>query len=450
MRLPCAPLKISNSLCRYVSRRRQFTLRDPREGSGRSAYTRRHKKNQTIDFCIDAPHKPRILRFSIDLGSDTIGMRQSHALRSVKPTCIETFSGAGGMALGLLSAGFDVRLAFDVNEAAVTTYTNNIAPHCHALDATRVSGTQLLNMAGIGEGALDLLSGGPPCQGFSKQKRGAHLLDDDRNRLVLEFARLVEETGARAFLFENVEIFGQKRGGDLIGEIRSRLHHYHIYTYFICSSDFGLAQKRGRFVMIGLSRQVQTVVPVLELTGARKTIRDAIGDLPPPPDDCSEHPLYPNHMKCRITPLNEERFSHVPPGGGWQDIPTRLQLRCHQDADITSGGWPDVYGRLEWSGQCPTLTAGFDSFTRGRYGHPEQNRSLTLREGARLQGFPDDFRFFGTRHDVRLQIGNAVPPPVANAAGAAVIRALAGDRLPNMYQLPEESGDSVDQLRLAL
>ena len=83
-----------------------------------------------------------------------------------------------------------------------------------------------------------------------------------------------------------------------------------------------------------------------------------------------------------------------------------------------------MYGRLEWNGQAPTITAGFDSFTRGRYGHPEQHRSLTLREGARLQGFPDHFRFYGTRYDVRLQIGNAVPPPLAKAAGLAIRHVL--------------------------
>lgn len=115
---------------------------------------------------------------------------------------------------------------------------------------THVSGKKLLALAGLSTGRLDLLSGGPPCQGFSKQRRGAHLLSDPRNHLVLEFGRLVRETRARAFLFENVEIFGQKRGGDLISEVRDQLSDYNIYTFFVCSSDFGLAQRRGRFVMI--------------------------------------------------------------------------------------------------------------------------------------------------------------------------------------------------------
>ena len=367
-----------------------------------------------------------------------MGIAQA-ARRSKTLKAIETFSGAGGMSLGLRQAGFDVQLAFDINETAIRTYNSNIAQHGYILDAKEVSGIDLLRKSNLEGGRIDLLSGGPPCQGFSKQRRGAHLLSDSRNSLVLEFARIVKETRARSFIFENVEIFGQKRGQELIGEIRSLLKDYYIYTFFVCSSDFGLAQRRGRFLMIGIDRKEGTGVPVLGRSPHEKTIREVIGHLPPPPQDYSEHPDVPNHIKCRITPANEERFSYVPQGGGWQDIPMHLRLPCHQVTDVHSGGWPDVYGRLEWEGQCPTLTAGFDSFSRGRYGHPEQNRSLTLREGALLQGFPEQFRFFGTRHDVRLQIGNAVAPPVARAAGEAVIRVLLhSNELPENAQWPEE------------
>jgi DNA (cytosine-5)-methyltransferase 1 len=343
------------------------------------------------------------------------------------------------MSLGLIDAGFDVRLAFDLDEQAIKTYCENISDHGRVLDASKVSGKELLQMAQLKCGELDVFSGGPPCQGFSKQRRGAHLLNDERNRLVLEYARLVNETGARAFIFENVAIFGQKRGQDFIQEIKELLCEYDIYTFFICASAFGLAQRRGRFIMIGLNSSLGCNFPVLETTKKLVTIKDAIGDLPEPPADCSEHPEIPNHIKCKISAINEERIAHVPPGGGWQDIPSHLRLACHKDVNIKSGGWPDVYGRLEWSGQCPTLTAGFDSFSRGRYAHPEQNRSLTLREGARLQGFPDSFCFFGTRHDVRYQIGNAVPPPVAKVVGEAVARCLRGStERPDLYELPEE------------
>ncbi|EFD1095442.1 TPA: DNA cytosine methyltransferase [Salmonella enterica subsp. enterica serovar 16:l,v:-] len=346
-----------------------------------------------------------------------------HINTSNKLTCIEGFCGAGGMSLGLKQAGFDVRLAFDINENAVETYNKNIGNHCEKLDASIVSGKFLLEKAGI-KTRLDLFSGGPPCQGFSKQRRGAHLLDDDRNKLVLEYSRLVNELKPRAFLFENVEIFGQKRGKDLIDEIKNKLFDYNIYTYFICSSDFGVAQKRGRFLMIGIDKSEGKIVPKLLKSDKTLTIRDVIGQLPPPPEDYKEHPDIPNHIKCKITKINEERFSHVPPGGGWKDIPYDLRLKCHQKVDTASGGWPDVYGRLEWDKQCPTITAGFDSFTRGRYGHPSQNRAITLREGAMLQGFPVNYRFYGNRDAIRLQIGNAVPPPVSYAAGTAIINCL--------------------------
>ncbi len=352
---------------------------------------------------------------------------------------IESFSGAGGMSLGLLGAGINMRVAFDKDPAAAQTYNSNIADHCFVADASRVSGEELLDMANVKD-ALDVFSGGPPCQGFSKQNRTAHLITDERNKLVLDYARLVRETRARSFLFENVEIFGQKRGGQLIAEIRELLSDYNIYTFFICSSDFGLAQKRGRFLMIGISKSETPIVPVLERTLTTRTVRDVIGHLPLPPDDYREHPDFPNHIKCKITDLNIERFSFVPPGGGWQDIPQHLRLPCHQKVDPKAGGWPDVYGRLEWDKQAPTITAGFDSFTRGRYGHPEQNRALTLREGAMLQGFPPQFRLIGTRHDMRLQIGNAVPPSVAYAAGQAIQRVLLGSTdLPELHQAPREA-----------
>lgn len=349
------------------------------------------------------------------------------------------------MSLGLGRAGFDVKYAFDINPAAVETYNRNIAPHCHVLDAREVRGADLLKKAGI-DGRLDLLSGGPPCQGFSKQRRGAHLLADERNSLVLEFSRLVKETNARAFLFENVEIFGQKRGEDLIQEIREELSGYSVFTFFVCSSNFGLAQKRGRFIMIGIHRGEEVHCPVLQFSNEKNTIRSVISMLPEPPADYSEHPEYPNHMKCKISKINEERFSHVPPGGGWKNIPMYLRLPCHQVVDVKTGGWPDVYGRLEWDGYCPTITAGFDSFTRGRYGHPEQNRAITLREGAMLQGFPSKYRFYGNRQDIRLQIGNAVPPPVACSAGKAIARILLGDKAGVApCQWPNEADGNIDQ-----
>lgn len=292
------------------------------------------------------------------------------------------------------------------------------------MDAREATGAGLLEGAGIRAGDLDLLSGGPPCQGFSKQRRGSHLFEDPRNGLVLEYARLVRETAPRAFLFENVKVVGQKRGRELVDGLADILTDWDIHHFQVDASDFGLAQTRGRFLMIGLRRDLGAAPPILLKSAGGSTVRDAIGDLPPPPDDCSDHPDHANHGKARLSALNIARIRQVPQGGEWRDLPLHLRMACHTRVEGATGGWPDVFGRLEWEGRCPTLTGGFDSFTRGRYGHPEQDRPLTLREGARLQGFPDSYVFHGTRQDIKKQIGNAVPPPLARAAGEAILASL--------------------------
>jgi DNA (cytosine-5)-methyltransferase 1 len=336
---------------------------------------------------------------------------------------IDAFCGAGGLALGLRQAGFDDAVSFDADEHAVETFRTNISPRVFVARAQDICGKDLLKRAEI-DGQLDLFAGGPPCQGFSKQKRGAHL-GDERNSLVLEFARLVRETSPRFFLLENVDQLGKKRGRGFLADVQDELQNYVLFPHFYNSADYGLAQTRIRFVIIGRRRDVAAGyrVPVPTVT-QWVTVGDVLSGLPEPPENYSEHPYFPNHYRARVTPINIKRFSYVPQGGGWWDIPDKLRLQCHRNVDRGSGGWPDVYGRLKLDGQAPTLTAGFDSFTRGRYGHPLYDRPLTPREAARLQGFPDNYRFYGTRWHVRSQIGNAVPPPLAMVIGASIRRSL--------------------------
>lgn len=336
-------------------------------------------------------------------------------------TVIESFCGPGGLSLGLRSAGFRAVYAFDSDKWAVETYRANVGRHCDVADAREVDGCGLKKKV---QGELDLFSGGPPCQGFSKQNRGAHL-GDERNALIEEYVRLVEEVRPRIFLLENVAIFGKKRGKKYLAALRDRLSEYALYPEFYNSADYGLAQTRSRFVLVGVRGDVSVKfrkpAPTHQVW---RTVGEVLADVPEPPEDYSVHPDLPNHQRARVTPINIERFSHVPQGGGWQDIPEALRLPCHQNVDPRSGGWPDVYGRLELDGQCPTITGGFDSFTRGRYGHPLQDRPLTPREAALLQGFPANYHFKGTRGHQRSQIGNAVPPPLATAIGREVRRVL--------------------------
>jgi len=349
------------------------------------------------------------------------------SIKMNKFTCIESFCGAGGMSIGLSNAGFDVKAAFDLNEFAIQTYTSSIGKEAFVADATALSAEELRERSGVSPGGLDLFSGGPPCQGFSKQRKGAHLLDDPRNQLFREYIKFVNYFKPKAFILENVAIFGQARGKRHLAELSEALCEYQLYPEFYNAADYGLAQTRQRFVLVAIHKDFQTKYRKPEPTvDTWTTVGEVIGDLPEPPEDCSEHPEYPNHHRTRISKINIERFSHVPQGGGWQDIPYDLRLECHKKSDTKSGGWPDVYGRLVWDGQCPTITGGFDSFTRGRYGHPFSNRALTPREAARLQGFPDYVHFKGNKQEVRYQIGNAVPPPLAEVIGRKIIDIISG------------------------
>jgi DNA (cytosine-5)-methyltransferase 1 len=368
-----------------------------------------------------------------------LGMRDEEARRTcgtspagvgthrVRPsTCIEGFCGAGGLGLGLHRAGFEILTAFDADAPSISTYQRNVSSNAFVARAEELTGDELLRRAGVVAGSVDLFAAGPPCQGFSKQKRGAHE-GDARNDLILEYARLVREVQPRFFLLENVALFSQKRGRHYLQEVYGALSDYHFYPHVYNSADYGVAQTRERFILVGRHRSIDTPFQIPRPTVANwLTVGDVLGGLPEPPEDYSSHPDFPNHQRARVTEANIRRFSFVPPGGGWPDIPDEYRIPCHRGIvprDM-KGGWPDVYGRLRWDAQCPTITRGFDSFTRGRYGHPISDRPLTPREAARLQGFPDWFVFQGNRWDVRSQIGNAVPPPIAEAIGREIRRSL--------------------------
>lgn len=341
---------------------------------------------------------------------------------------IESFCGAGGLSLGLSHAGFHVAAAFDHDADAVTTYRDNLGDHVFQADICQVTGSMLRERANLTPGEeVALFTGGPPCQGFSTQTRGAHY-GDRRNRLVLEYLRLVHELQPRAFIMENVAQLAHTRGTAFVDEFKRQLDAGYVLTgHFYTAADYGVAQTRERFILVGIREDQPGGFHIPKPTTPHwLTVGQVIGDLPEPPADYTVHPRYPNHQAARVQPLNIERFSHVPQGGGWRHIPEHLRLECHKQVNPTKGGWPDVYGRLKMDGQCPTITAGFDSFTRGRYGHPTANRPLTPREAARLQGFPDWFRFHGTRHAVRHQIGNAVPVTLGQAIAGAVKDALIG------------------------
>lgn len=339
------------------------------------------------------------------------------------PRAVDLFCGAGGLSHGLRAAGFDIRYAVDNDSVSCRTYRENLGSHVECRSVAGVTAQEVLMRSRCRPGDIDLVAGGPPCQGFSVQGRGAD--DDPRNDLVLAFASLAISLSPTFILIENVPTILGVRGKNHIGAVEASLAAagYRLAVSVVDAAGFGVPQHRRRAILVAWSERVADfAIPKGSAAGAVRTVRNAISDLPEPPLDYTEHPGYHNHVRVRSTPLNELRISHVPPGGGRLDIPPHLQLPCHRNAG--DHRHLDVYGRMEWDRPAPTITAMFDNFTRGRFAHPSENRTITSREAARLQSFPDDFRFCGTKKQVARQVGNAVPHLLARAVGEAIFAAL--------------------------
>lgn len=335
---------------------------------------------------------------------------------------VDSFAGAGGLSLGLMQAGWQLALAFDNDPIAVQTYRRNLGRHAQQLDAEQLPAEELMHLAGLEPGECDLLAGGPPCQGFSLQRRGTR--QDPRNHLSLVFLEWVRRLHPKAFLIENVPAIRSVRGRDVIAGVKRVAAElgYGLSVVTVNALDYGTPQNRRRAFIVGMSGNREFLWP--EPSAKKLTVWDAISDLPAPPADGSRHGSVPNHYReARLSATNLARIRAVPEGGSRLDLPEHLQLDCHRHGHRHH----DTYGRLAWDLPSGTITARFDSFTRGRFGHPVEDRSVTLREGARLQGFPDEFVFLGNREEGARMIGNAVPPPLARAFGSSLITQLLRD-----------------------
>jgi DNA (cytosine-5)-methyltransferase 1 len=324
-----------------------------------------------------------------------------------KPSIIDCFCGAGGMSLGFKQAGFESVYAFDSDPIAIETYKTNLQKNAFVEDIKRLSKSTIYRR--VGSFYPDVIIGGPPCQGFSVQRRGVD--KDARNNLVLEFLRLVKEFEPKFFVMENVGGLLAPRGRKIMEHFRKGCEgQYFFHLQKLCALDFGVAQDRRRVFIIGEHLNGKSSprfsFPQKAQPSNQTTVRMAIHDLM-----LKTEQDIPNHRADKLSPINLKRIISLSEGQGRDSLPVDLQLKCH--SSNKNHRHLDVYGRMWWDRPAPTITARFDSFSRGRFGHPVLNRTITLREGARLQTFPDNFVFCGSKVQVARQIGNAVPPKMA-------------------------------------
>lgn len=359
-------------------------------------------------------------------------------------TVIDLFGGAGGTGLGFKRAGFTLLAAVDNDHHAAATYTANLGVAVTEADIRRLAPRTLRERLGLKPRELDVLAGCPPCQGFTRLRNETGA-DDPRNALVLRYLKFVSEFRPRFAVFENVSGMGDTSHGrayrtKLIAGLKDR--GYTVKEQVLEAADFGVPQFRRRLIIIAARKGYKIVLPtpthgdphskavVAGTLSPWVTVRDAIGDAFPrlSPGKANERRgALPNHVAAATGEKVCRFLRRIPrDGGSRSDVAKQYWLPCHKGHT----GHADTYGRMAWDAPSNTITTGCTNPSKGRFTHPTQTRALSFREAATLQGFPLTYRFHGRCID--RQIGNAVPPPlaeaIANALKMSLVRRLGSPR----------------------
>ncbi len=335
---------------------------------------------------------------------------------------IDLFSGAGGLTIALKNAGYDVVLANEINSRFAETHHYNF-PDIPMIekDIHDVTLNEIKNITNNAE--IDLVIGGPPCQGFSvfgKRRfvntQGYLPQNDPRNHLVYEYIRIVKEVKPKFFFMENVKGFTNLDNGLFLKEVKRKfkeIGYEKIWCEVICAADYGVPQERYRMFMIGnrvgIDFQKPDPTHYPENVGKLpkyRTVGDAIMDL------VGQENQIPNHVPLLHKPIVEARYGYIKEGGklDLSDLPPELAVATRKDSKTGKvSNYSHVYKRLSRSKPSTTMVPGHNAFPV----HPTLNRTLTAREAARIQTFPDMHIFFGTRQEQCIQVGNAVPPDMA-------------------------------------
>lgn len=345
-------------------------------------------------------------------------MRNPSLKSDDKPTAIDLFCGCGGLTLGLKQAGFRVLGAIDIHIPSVKTYkANHRGVKVWEQDIRDLDPSELSADLGLQGKCLDLLAGCPPCQGFStiRTLNGAILVEDARNDLLFEFLRFVEGLMPRTVMMENVP--GLAHDARFAAFCKRMEEVGYLGDHRVLNAAaYGVAQRRRRLIYLaGLGQAIPFAGPARR----SKTVRCAIGGLATAGESGDTIHDLPEHRTAKVKDL----IQRIPENGGSRgDLPAEDQLDCHKRCD----GFKDVYGRMSWDNVSPTITSGCFNPSKGRFLHPKENRAITMREAALLQGFPRKYKFPLTesKTTLALMIGNALPPPFVAAHAREVARKL--------------------------
>lgn len=348
---------------------------------------------------------------------------------------IDLFAGCGGLSWGFLKDGYTIEKAVEFDASIAQTYKAN-----HPNVDVIVDDIKNVDHGGVfRENDADVIIGGPPCQGFSMA--GARIRDgfmgDPRNYLFKHYFHVVKTIKPEVFVMENVKGITTMENGRIFEEILGIFSdpslldgsYYSVYPRIVKAVDFGVPQKRERIIIIGVRNKEMDIEKLWDVTKEQirqlypdyfdqRTVRDAIGNLPSPsatgsvanPAAMTSYQKYlssndrelQNHVQTNHSKVAVDRMARIANGENFTSLHEKIK-------SVHSGS----YGRLCWDEQAPTITTRFDTPAGGRFIHPDEDRTLTPREAARIQSFPDDFVFTGSKTSICKQIGNAVPPKIS-------------------------------------
>ena len=320
--------------------------------------------------------------------------------------------------MGLKKAGFNVVAGVELNPKVAKTYeANNPGAQLIVKDIRQVTGAEILKLTKLD--SIDLVAGCPPCQGFSKLTDKYHRTDS-RNGLVLEMARIIAELNPRMVMMENVPGLAT-RGKAILNKFMERLKAmgYCMNKDVLQMADYGVPQSRNRLVLLaGKGFEIPLPIPTYSIKGGKGgelkpwlTLEDAIKGMPNPVTlskaNSSGGPKNFNwHVISDLTELNKNRLNALNQGGSRKGLPKKLRPKCHE----TNDGFKNVYGRLSWTQTPPTMTSGFTRLSMGRFGHPDELRTLSVREAALIQTFPMSYKFETEFMSTACElVGNALP-----------------------------------------
>lgn len=335
---------------------------------------------------------------------------------------IDLFCGIGGLTKGLALSGIDVIAGFDNDSSCKFAYETNNDSTFYCKDIKTVSVEEINEL--YPKDSIRVLAGCAPCQPFSKysskyRKNGEK---DDKWGLLYEFERLILGAEPDVVAMENVpNLRNEKVFRDFVRTLENK--KYHVDYKVVNCVDYCVPQNRRRLVLLASKhREIRLIEPWCSKE-SYVTVRDAIGGLPSicAGEICKTDSL---HRSSALSEKNKERIRQSTPGGTWRDWDERLRVDCHRKD--TGHSFPSVYGRMRWDEPSPTITTQFYGYGNGRFGHPEQDRAISLREGAILQSFPKDYLFIDDNHpmnkrEIGTHIGNAVPVLLGKAIGCSIL-----------------------------